>query len=541
MVDRMRLEIGAGKEIDIKEPKRRDFADNLGGAIEYSLAHFIFKLLDIMGEGLAHFAGGFLIRFLEIIEPELVDYLSPILDSLLSYPELPDPMREFLKALRYPKGQAASALLGSIGQSAGSAISGSVLSSLLAPMTYAVNRQIHPARPGPGDATAMLYREEISPEEFVAWLSDQGYPAELISAYREIGRPRLDLGSLVAAWRRGIIDPGEFIREMASRGYHREDREAIEKLSEIIPGVGDLIRMAVREAFSPEIIERFQLDKDYPDTITEWAKKQGLSREWALKYWISHWELPSLSMGFQMLHRRVIDSNTMEMLIRAHDVSPFWRDKLIKISYAPYTRVDIRRMYDFHILDREDLVGAYMDAGYDKEHAENLAAWTIAQREDDSRELTKADILTAVRDGRLRDEEGFEYLSSIGYDEDQAALLIAREAFRRQDDYEKAIIKGLKAAYISSLIDENEVFAELGKLNLESYQMENYLKIWSIQRKRKIKRLSFPQIRDLIKYEIIDIPTARKELAAIGYSEKYIEWIIALWLAKMRGEEESEG
>ncbi|GAH93918.1 unnamed protein product, partial [marine sediment metagenome] len=44
-----------------------------------------------------------------------------------------------------------------------------------------------------------------------------------------------------------------------------------------------------------------------------------------------HWSLPSPSQGFEMLHRGVIDEAELNMLLRALDIMPFWREKLTKV------------------------------------------------------------------------------------------------------------------------------------------------------------------------------------------------------------------
>ncbi|GAH79863.1 unnamed protein product, partial [marine sediment metagenome] len=75
-----------------------------------------------------------------------------------------------------------------------------------------------------------------------------------------------------------------------------------------------------------------------------WAGKKGLSKEWSERYWAAHWNLPSPQQGFEMLHRGVINVSELNMLLRALDVMPFWRDKLTAIAFRRLTRVDIRRM-----------------------------------------------------------------------------------------------------------------------------------------------------------------------------------------------------
>ena len=80
--------------------------------------------------------------------------------------------------------------------------------------------------------------------------------------------------------------------------------------------------------------------------------------------------LPSIGQGFEMLHRRVIEDADLDLLLRALDVMPFWREKLKDISYNPLTRVDVRRMHRIGVLEEEGVFNAYLDVGYNEENAQ---------------------------------------------------------------------------------------------------------------------------------------------------------------------------
>ncbi len=116
-------------------------------------------------------------------------------------------------------------------------------------------------------------------------------------------------------------------------GIHPAYTDVYKTLAYPIPPVADIITMAVREAFSPEIARRFGQYEDYPPEFEEWAVKKGLTPEWSQRYWASHWSLPSANQGFEMLHRGVIDESELHLLLRALDIMPFWRDRLLQIAY----------------------------------------------------------------------------------------------------------------------------------------------------------------------------------------------------------------
>lgn len=169
--------------------------------------------------------------------------------------------------------------------------------------------------------------------------------------------------------------------ELRRIGIHPNYNELYKELAYQIPPVADIITMAVREAFTPAIAARFGQYQDLPSEFVEWVGKKGLSKDWAERYWAAHWSLPSPQQGFEMLHRGVIGIDDMNMLMRALDIMPFWRDKLIQIAYRPLSRVDVRRMFALGVLNVNGVRKAYTDIGYNDENANLMTEFTVRYTE----------------------------------------------------------------------------------------------------------------------------------------------------------------
>jgi len=156
-----------------------------------------------------------------------------------------------------------------------------------------------------------------------------------------------------------------------------------EQANKFLPPPSDLIRFSVRDVYYPEVIKKYGMDKEFPEKFVEEAKKLGMDEEVARKYWIAHWELPSISAVFEMLHRLpkdmprerfkkyeemglkyenlITDVETVKDLIRRHDIEPYWRDRLVALSFNPITRIDIRRMYRLGVFTEEDVYWRYRE------------------------------------------------------------------------------------------------------------------------------------------------------------------------------------
>lgn len=389
-----------------------------------------------------------------------------------------------------------------------------------------VDSYTHSARMTPGEAFAALSRGAISEAEYHNHLSDGGWSEELEASWKLLLAPLIDIGDLSRLYLRQAIGEGEFNSELAKRGYRPEEVSKIKTLLEVIPPLTDIIRMAVREAFTPEIVQRFQLHAELPGEMVEWAQKQGLSVEWAKAYWASHWTLPPLTLGYEMLHRDVITDTEMEMLIKAHDVSPFWRDKLVKISYSPYTRVDVRRMYDTGVIGQEEVYRTYLDLGYNEEKATNLTAFTIALSNATERDLTKSEILYGYEHGFFNNSEADSLLLSLGYDQTEADYYKARVNYKRWQAMVEETVKFVGQQYVANQIDQNEVYAQLGALNLPAEQVNRYIRQWDLKKSAKTKKLTAERLSKFFLQGVIDREDFSNEMSGLGYSDRYIAWFL---------------
>ena len=250
-------------------------------------------------------------------------------------------------------------------------------------------------------------------------------------------------------------------------------------LYEEIPGPTDLVRMGVREVFTPEIAERFGQFEDFPPAFGEWMAKQGFTDFWAKAFWGAHWDLPSVTQGFEMFHRGVIDDADLDLLLRALDVMPFWRDNLKEIAFRVITRVDVRRMYAEGVFERDQVKRVYLDLGYKPEDAEALTEFVVrryprkgSETVDDLRSLTTSSIKQAYARRLITGDDVLERLMELDYSANDAALIRSTWEFDwlqdpslRSDVDPKGLARStIEKAYERRLIDLNAGVLELGEL-----------------------------------------------------------------------------
>lgn len=350
-------------------------------------------------------------------------------------------------------------------------------------------------------------------------LLDQGWDdhrIELAIAAQEQRLPAPQLGQLVL---RGEMSGATMVNELFVQGWKREHAEAYLKLLQLIPGPGDLISMAVREAWDENFARIGQTDEGLPSEFVEWAAKQGISADWSKRYWRAHWQLPSVQMGLEMLHRHVIDPGTFDALLKALDISPGWRDKIKDIGYSVPTRVDLRRAYKDQVIDRAEVKGGYLDAGYNEKWAEILTKWTEVAYAPEEKEVTVSDVRSALETGMLSEPEATEVLQSLDVGDEAIAFYIAQARFKRAQKLKASRISAIESKFVSGKYDRSAAATALSALSLPASEIEIYLDEWQAAREAKVKQPTEAQLRGFYLDDLIAADVFQSELKKLGYDD----------------------
>ena len=419
---------------------------------------------------------------LEDFEQEMKIPLKPFFEDVLKNPNLPPEIRKLIEEAEEPQQFAMSAVLLA---AAGIA----VIPTLSASMSGGISR--------------------------VQQGSMQKFKPSLLSVDEVIG----------AYWR-GNITSEILYEELDKHGYPDDKKLLIETVRRYIPNPQDLIQFTVRDVFREDVVKKYGYDQDFDKIIKDlgpWLRSVGMDEEVMRMYWRSHWALPSVTQAFEMLHRGEIKLDDIRELLRISDVAPSWIDPLIQIAYAPYTRVDVRRMYNAGVIDKEAVMRAYLDLGYDNEHAENLTAWTVAESMSTEKDLSKAEILTAYAQGALSVGDTESSLIEMGYDAEEAKLILAIQDYK----IESKILDREKKILINRFARGDLMVEDLTK-GLQGLGLsEREINITVEEAHTKIKeKIATPTKADLLKWldkGIISKDDFMSDMRLKGYSQAHIE------------------
>lgn len=321
------------------------------------------------------------------------------------------------------------------------------------------------------------------------------------------------------------IDPklSDLDQQLRKIGIHPNYFDIYKTLAYPIPPVADIITMAVREAFTPSIAERFGQYEDFPPDFEKYAAMKGLSSDWAKRYWAAHWSLPSPQQGYEMLHRGIVNESELFMLMKALDIMPFWRTKLMQMSYRRLTRVDVRRMYKAGVLSQAEVYEAYVHHGYNPENAKRMTEFTVQWALPKHASITRSDILTAYKNRMITRTESAELLAAMGETYFHYDFMLKAVDYKKGLELTENKIKGIRNLYKRQVYDENKTIDELLKLDLPTEEVSDLMQIWYYEIKAEPPRhWTTAQTLSFIKAELITKDRGIVELKAIGYDDEHI-------------------
>lgn len=387
----------------------------------------------------------------------------------------------------------------------------------------------------PADVVSALHFDLIDKGLATEFLRKTGYTESAAGMLINIGDFRPPAGELVVWWLRDFISDEQFNIGLKKQGWVDEDIVQLRKAAFFIPPVQDLITMAVREVFTPEIAEQFGQFEDFPPEFVKQALKQGVSEEWAKRYWGAHWSLPSVQMGFEMLHRQVVTEDELKLLLRASDVMPFWRDKLVEISFSPLTRVDIRRMHKLEVLSEEQVNKAYHDIGYNDDNAKLLTDFTLRLNastggEDDQAlgDLTRANIIRFFKDGVFDRQAAFDTLILTGVSEDAAQLFLLSAELELQADFRKDAIDLIIEQAKAGVINFTDAQNQLNALGLEELEKQSAINKLLREQSKQNKLPSKGDLDKMIKAGLITGDEYLDNIQRLGFSKFWSDKFLAL-------------
>lgn len=430
-------------------------------------------------------------------------------------------------------------------------------------IVYALNYLMPNLIPDADSLCEAYIRGLIDTSTFHSGMRSLGYDVDASQMLVNIKRILLSANDNLALLWRGEISREEYIDRMVKLGFRLEDAELFAKANRPLPSLSDILLFMVREVFNEDVVKKYGYDEGYDqikEKVMEWASKHGLTEDIVKMYWRAHWRLPSLTEAIDLYRRlipmdegaeeptditingktygRVIGKETLKDLLKIADIPVYWREKLLQLAYEIPTRVDVRRMYRLGVIGRDYVKKLYLEIGYRPEDAEVLTEYVIRDAMGEERDLNKTEILALYEDGIIGRDEAKKMLMSLNYDETEAEYLISKREYEMHRKEVKDLVELYVQLYKNGKITYDVLFDELNKLGLPSPTLDKYLLKAVTERQRNIALPSKADLERWLLNGYIDVNTYVEKMRALGYGDDDIAIYLTELMDKIeRGEE----
>ena len=373
--------------------------------------------------------------------------------------------------------------------------------------------------PDIGSLLGMRYKKVINESEYNSNMLKLGYTEEWAKEFSDANIPLFDLYDSISAWRRKIQTEAELDNDLRLRGFTTERISVLKQVTEYFPSPVDLVRFAVREVYTPSVRSEYGMDDEYPTEFAQESNKAGLSIEQSKNYWAAHWQLPSAGDGFEMLHRGILTEAQVQLLLKTLDYMPYWRDKIIKLSYSPLTRVDVRRMYRLGVVDETAVYKSYLALGYSPENAGLMTEFTKKYESGEDTGVTRAALVTAYKRDVIDKEQLIEYLTILDYAPDTVEFWVSMAEYEKTQEDTDMRTDDMLARYHMGELNMETLRVELNTLGLPATFVDTLINKEKAQTSSKLKLPTKSELSEWLHLGIINDITFAEKMKALGYKE----------------------
>ena len=416
--------------------------------------------------------------------------------------------------------------------------------------------EVNKRRVDPPELTALLFRKELNDADYTREMERLGIPTEYSTLYRRSQIRLLGEDQIRNAFLRNIIPEQEHDRRLELYGYSAETAQYMRELYFFIPPVADLIHMGIRNVFNPEIVERFTLGGDYPQAFEDAAKQQGVSSEWAKKYWEAHWIMPGREAFFEMFQRttdkpidphadtieledgskvyNIMGRETLNLALRDIDTPPFYRDKLTQVAYRNLTRIDIRRLHKVGLLSKAQVERAYLDLGNTPAHARLLAEFVVRLNATTTKNQAQSLVTGLQRhviqlfiQDKLSEDEATSTLAELQFTPEETDVFLQEAKLVRAAEFQAAVEGGIGKLYIAGMIPETDAIQRLRDADLPDDAIHTLMAKWNLaieyrggtEHIHRHRELTKSEVLQALADNIIDEKVAESMLEDLGYDK----------------------
>ena len=332
----------------------------------------------------------------------------------------------------------------------------------------------------------------------------QGVTADRLNTLTLVTGEPPGLMQLLEAYRRDLIDRERLHHGIRESRVRNEWIDVVEGLRYMPPGPATCIEGAVKGHLTPAEskakAERAGLDPD------EW--------EWMYR---TTGNPPGNMQMLELLNRgEVSEERVIGALKQGHLANAYIPD-VLKLKRALIPQGTLLLIQQSGGLDKKQTIHKLMELGYTETDAGLLADAGSRSKISQDWNAAKQIVTDQYELGIVDRESAAAYLTTVGFEHDEAAAVLTIADLKRAVAQQSAAITRVRTLYVSHQIDGLAARNALVGLGVPASQVGVMLDLWTLERDANVRSLTEAQIVAAYGYEILTQAEAQARLEQLGY------------------------
>ncbi len=398
-----------------------------------------------------------------------------------------------------------------------------VLEPFFADMAQAAWR-VNPAQLlSPDQLATLAARGWIETDRLHDEAQSSGLTAERADLVRRLAETPLPVVEILELVRRGVIDEAEADRRLHHAGFGDDGRAALLELRTVIPTIEEALQGLLEGQIDEATARRRYL-------------AAGGDPTWFEDAFHIRGEAPTPTQALELLNRGIIaergsgpDATTYEQAFLEGPWRNKWLDPFLALRTYIVPPRSVVPMVRSGAWDAARGVQELVKSGVPPDVAQAMLDEASAGKLATERDLVKSEILAAYGSGILKADETRSALEGLGYDPDEAELLLAIADHAWERRFRDAVIGRISTLYRTRRIDEEEAQAALGRVGVAGSASAKYLAIWDVERETPSADLTEAEIRKAWGKGLVDEDYYRTWLLGHGFTEDEATLKLDIW------------
>lgn len=428
---------------------------------------------------------------------------------------------------------------------------------------YNVMRLLSYQYPAAGEALTLLRRGFIDEAEAAKSLERNAVPPALIPALLKLKDEPLSPADAALATIRGLIPEAEGAAKAAHSGVNGEDFKLLVGNTGTPPGLEQMLegyrrkfisdaelrkgirQSRVRDEWIP-LVEKLRFEPasaaDAIDAVVQHhlpeAKARDVCEQNGLEPEDFDWLLenagePAATMQMlSLLNRGKVTQEQVEQAIREGHVKDKYISAVLNLRVKLPTVFEVVKLVESGKLSTAEGSRVLLEQGYPDDLVVSIVGAAHTEKTSKAKHLAEVDITELYHDLAITDVEATEYLKVLGFDGDDAKLILAVVDLKRERTLKESAAGQVRASFVANHITETEAGGMLDKLKVAAAQKAFYLQLWEIERDSTRKGLSEAQVNKANELGLLTDVAAEQRLVDMGYTREDAKLLLDLQKAR---------